>query len=205
MDTRARSSPGDRLRSAPPGTADPRYPRTLASRRREDHDAFPLPDGVYWGPLTGPEESWSNQAGTEPQSSIDGLTRWQQAIGVEASGVYDNATREAAAHMQYLLGWTPSLGSAVRGVVRVQEWDEVIRNGWRFPALAQPTDPPTVESPGGYEIGWYPGPGYYEGHGAYLRIYLHTTENQDWITKAEDVAAGQAARQDGSYHFLVDD
>jgi len=171
----------------------------------EDRDMFPLPDGYYWGPLDGPEESLSNRAGTEEQSSIDGLRRWQEAVGIAASGVYDDATKEAAAHMQYLLGWTPTLGSAQRGVIRVYEWDEVIRNGWRVPAPEQPTDPRTVASPDGYEIGWYPGPGYSEGHGPHLRIYLHTTENQDWITKAEDVAAGQAARQDGSYHFLVDD
>jgi N-acetyl-anhydromuramyl-L-alanine amidase AmpD len=170
----------------------------------DDLDQFPLPPGCYWGPLDGPDESWSNLAGTEPRYSIDGLARWQQTIGVDATGVYDNATKEVTAHMQYILGWLPSLGSAVRGVIREQEWDEVIRNGWRIPAT-EPADPPTGQSPREYEIGWYPGPGYDDGHGEYLRIYLHTTENQDWISKAEDVAIGQAMRRDGSYHFLVDD
>mgnify|MGYP000855249176 CR=1 FL=1 len=168
----------------------------------EDDDRFPLPSGHYWGPLDGPDESWSNLAGTEPQYSLDGLARWQKAIGIDDSGVHDDATKEAAAHLQYVMGWMPSLPGGLRGVVREQEWDKVIRDGWRIPVPAKPA---AVGSPAGYDIGWYPGPGYTPGHGDYLRIYLHTTENQDWISKAEDVAAGQAIRQDGSYHYVIDD
>jgi hypothetical protein len=170
----------------------------------EDPNTFPLPRGCYWGPLDGPDESWSNLSGTEPQSSEDGLVRWQQAIGVDGSGVFDNATKEAAAHLQYAMGWMPSLVSSLRGVVREEEWNEVIRSGWRLPKPQ-----PSPANPAGYDIGWYPGPGYANGHGAYLRIYLHTTENQDWITKAENVAQYQANTKldgnAGSYHFLIDD
>jgi Domain of unknown function (DUF4185)/Domain of unknown function (DUF1906)/Putative peptidoglycan binding domain/N-acetylmuramoyl-L-alanine amidase len=169
-----------------------------------DADRFPLPVGRYWGPTGGPAQAWSNLAGNEPQSSKDGLRRWQEAIGVAASGVYDNATKEAAARLQALRGWRP-----VTGDVGPREWDEVIRNGWRPPAPAQPTQPATIKSPIGYQIGWHAGPGYYESHGAYLRIYLHTTENQDWVTTAESVADYQTrTRNDsdaGSYHYVIDD
>ena len=169
-----------------------------------DTDRFPLPAGYYWGPIWGPAQAWSNLAGDEPQYSKDGLRRWQDAIGVPASGVYDNATKEAAARLQALRGWRP-----ITGDVGQREWDEVIRNRWRPPPSAQPTQPPTIESPTGYQVSWHPGPGYYEGHGAYLRIYLHTTENQDWVTTAENVADYQTrTRNDpdaGSYHYLIDD
>ena len=167
-------------------------------------DSFPLPAQCYWGPLDGPGESWSNLSGDEPQYSKDGLKRWQEMIGVAGSAVYDDATKEAAARMQALHGWRP-----VKGTVCEREWDEVVRRGWRLPALSAPK-PGSVASPAGYEIGWYPGPGFSEGHGAFLRIYLHTTENQDWMTRAEDVADYQARTQNdpnraGSYHYIVDD
>ena len=73
--------------AAPPHEAEP-----IAA---QDRDRFPLPAGYYGGPLDGPEESSSNLAGNEPQHSKDGLTRWQEAIGVPGSCVYD-ATKQAA-------------------------------------------------------------------------------------------------------------
>lgn len=170
----------------------------------EVSDTFPLPYGGYWGPSGGPDACWSNLSESTPQSSKDGLARWQQAIGIEGSGVFDNATKEAAAHLQCAMGQMPSLLSARRGVVGENEWNAVIRDGWRLPA----PQPPSA-NPAGYEIGWYPGPGYTRGHGAYLRIYLHTTESQDWITPAETAAQNQARTESdkgvSSYHFLVDD
>lgn len=170
----------------------------------EDDDGFPLPRGHYWGPLDGSGESWSNLAGPEPQYSADGLARWQEAMGIDASGVFDDATKEAAARLQYVMGWMPALRSGLRGVVREQEWDKVIRDGWRIPAPRRTLDRP-ADSPRGYEIGWYPGPGHTRGCQDRLRIYLHTTESQDWVTEAEDVAIGQANRGDVSFHYLVDD
>ncbi|MEE6177872.1 DUF4185 domain-containing protein [Mycobacterium sp. 050134] len=164
-----------------------------------DPDRFPLPAGCYWGPVYGPEESWSNVSGTESKSSKDALTRWQEAVGIAGTGVYDNATKEVAARLQALNGWRP-----VTGTVSEREWDEVIRTGWRPPTPVAAT-PGTVQAPAGYQIKWRSGPGYSEGHGAYLRIYLHTTENQDWMASAEDVADYQSGSQDGSYHFLIDD
>lgn len=76
------------------------------------------------------------------------------------------------------------------------------------PAPSTPVGAPAVKSPGGYQVTNYsaaPQPGFTRGHKEYLRIYVHTTENQDWITKAENVAAYQGRQQDGSYHDLIDD
>ncbi|MFF0817913.1 DUF4185 domain-containing protein [Rhodococcus sp. NPDC003318] len=106
----------------------------------DDPDRFPLPAGHYWGPLEGPTESWSNTFGNEPQSSKDGLRRWQEALGLPGSGIYDNATRDAATRMQQAFGW-PVTGHVYEG-----EWNEVIRHGWRLsapetPRTAAPIDP----------------------------------------------------------------
>ena len=164
-----------------------------------DPDAWPLPPGVYWGPLEGPDESWSNLTANAPQYSKDGLKRWQMALGLPGAGVYDDATRAAAIRMQQHFGW-PVTGNVYPG-----EWDHVIREGWRLPAQ----DPAAIATGSGYPIHWYPGPGFRAGHNAYLRIYLHTTESQDWITRAENVADFQTSTKNsddaGSYHFLVDD
>ena len=106
-----------------------------------DPDRYPLPPGVYWGPMDGPDDSWSNLAGTEPQYSKDGLRRWQQSVGVPGTGVYDDATKDAATRMQHLFGWTGT------GIVDGDEWDQVIRKGWSLtqgapePAGAPPTEP----------------------------------------------------------------
>lgn len=113
------------------------YDVVLAAAKRyagikDDPDRFPLPAGHYWGPLDGPTESWSNTYGNEPQSSKDGLRRWQETIGIPGSGIYDNATKAAATRMQQLWGW-PVTGNVYEG-----EWNEVIRNGWRLPAPEPP-------------------------------------------------------------------
>lgn len=196
------------LQELPERSALPQIRGTTSQLERaiapQDPDHYPLPAGHYWGPLDGPEESWSNLAGIEPQSSKDGLMRWQEAIGVPVSGVYDNATKEAAARLQTLRGWRPATGT-----VSEREWDAVIREGTRLP-VPETSAPGEVQSPTGYDIEWHSGPGFSEGHGAYLRIYLHTTENQDWVTSAEDVAAYQTRTKDdpvraGSYHYLIDD
>lgn len=87
-----------------------------------DPDSFPLPAGCYWGPLDGPDESWSNLSGDEPQHSKDGLKRWQEATGVAGSGVYDGATKEAAVERR--CRWRPpwdfrSLSVSLAGVLGV--------------------------------------------------------------------------------------
>lgn len=102
---------------------------------KDDPDRFPLPAGHYWGPLDGPAESWSNVYGNEPQSSKDGLKRWQTALGIPGSGIYDAATKAAALRMQSLMGWPTKLeDGSDNGRVWEGEWNMVIREGWRFPA-----------------------------------------------------------------------
>jgi hypothetical protein len=100
-----------------------------------DPNAWPLPPGVYWGPKQGPDSAWSNLDGSEPQSSHDGLTRWQQALGIPASGVFDSTTWGAAVTCQQAHGW-PVTGNIYQG-----EWDAVIGpEAWRIPAgVAIPT------------------------------------------------------------------
>ncbi|MEV6362577.1 DUF4185 domain-containing protein [Nocardia asteroides] len=93
-----------------------------------DPDRFPLPSGHYWGPLSGPAESWSNRFGNEPQASIDGLRRWQTLLGIPPTAVYDDATRDAAIAMQQAKGWP------VSGHVFAGEWYGVVKDGWRLTA-----------------------------------------------------------------------
>ncbi|WNM68791.1 lysin A [Gordonia phage Soos] len=91
-----------------------------------DPDAFPLPAGYYFGPLDGPEQSISGQY-EEPQSWIDGLKRWQTAVGIKASGVWDGETKRVAQQLQMDKKWQKSPGD---GFVYLGEWNAVIREGW---------------------------------------------------------------------------
>lgn len=91
-----------------------------------DPDAFPLPGGYYYGPLEGPEESISGQAG-EPKAWIDGLKRWQTAVGIPATGVWDTATRQTAQLLQIEKKWQKAPGD---GFVYLGEWNAVIREKW---------------------------------------------------------------------------
>lgn len=100
-----------------------------------DPDAFPLPGGYYYGPLDGPEQSISGQAG-EPQSWIDGLKRWQTAVGVPPTGTWDAATKAVAQQLQMDKKWQKAPGD---GFVYLGEWNAVIREGWQ---------PKIVEEPG---------------------------------------------------------
>jgi hypothetical protein len=135
-------SPGsyaqDVQRSAVPDAYDNRWNDAVALYNRlvtpMDTNAWPLPPGVYWGPQEGPDNSWSNLDGSEPQSSHDGLTRWQTALGIPVSGKFDDATKAAAIVCQQAHGWH------VTGNVYQGEWDAVVNQGWRLPAgVALPT------------------------------------------------------------------
>lgn len=97
--------------------------------------------------------------------------------------------------------------------------NRVLKSAWgqwsNFADTAAPAPVPAepvanVLSPEGYpivewRIGQPNGVGYTEGHGVYERAYIHTSENQDWKTTAENVAEYQARVRDGSYHALIDD
>ena len=106
-----------------------------------DPDAFPLPQGYYYGPLEGPQESISGRAG-EPRAWIDGLKRWQKTVGLPETGVWDAQTAIIAKQLQAEKKWPNSRGYVYRG-----EWDAVIREGWRPKKVEQPTPPPIVAPP----------------------------------------------------------
>lgn len=61
--------------------------------------AFPLPQGYWYGPYEGPEQSISGKAG-EPQAWLDGLKRWQAATGIVQDGQYGEATAQKAREVQ---------------------------------------------------------------------------------------------------------
>lgn len=71
-----------------------------------DPTAFPLPDGYYYGPYEGPDESISGRAG-EPVEWVDGLRRWQTQAGVPADGIYGERTRARAIELQVPAGLLP--------------------------------------------------------------------------------------------------
>lgn len=106
-----------------------------------DPDAFPLPKGYYYGPLDGPEQSISGRAG-EQRSWIDGLKRWQKAVGIPESGVWDRSTELMARAIQADQKWPNSRGYVYQG-----EWDIVIRHGWKEPEPPKLSDLPSPELP----------------------------------------------------------
>lgn len=113
---------------------------TFKSGGVTDPNAFPLPAGYYWGPLDGPAESISGQAG-EPQAWLDGLGRWQTTVGIAASKVWDAATMNAATTLQKAKGWQPNPDITVNGGyggVYQGEWDAVIKEGWRMTTPPKP-------------------------------------------------------------------
>lgn len=113
---------------------------TYKNNTPQDPNAFPLPNGYYWGPLDGPEESVSGQAG-EPQGWLDGLGRWQGALGLPVTKMWDDATMKAATVLQKANGWKPNPDITVNGGyggVYLGEWDAVIKQGWRLPGQAKP-------------------------------------------------------------------
>ena len=89
-----------------------------------DPDAFPLPDGWYFGPLDGPNESISNAWQPRPEW-VAALKRYQRTLSLPESGVWDLATSKATTQIQIANGW-PLSGQVYRG-----EWDVVIRHGQR--------------------------------------------------------------------------
>lgn len=88
-------------------------------------DAFPLPQGYYYGPLEGPNESISGFYEKDDPKWIDGLKRWQTAVGVPATGRWDPPTAAMATAVQVMNKWP------VSGYVYEGEWNVVIRNGQR--------------------------------------------------------------------------
>lgn len=111
-----------------------------------DPNAFPLPKGWYYGPLSGPTESVSGQFGTEAQSWKDGLKRWQAAVGIPETGIWDEATRKVATELQKEKGWPNNTNWAEInggfGGVYEGEWNAVIQEGWKPGPKAEPEPTP---------------------------------------------------------------
>lgn len=91
------------------------------------------------------------------------------------------------------------------------QWSNFVGTGTPAP-VPTPEEKPVanVKSPDGYPIVEWNidkpgGVGFTRGHQPRERIYIHTSENQDWKTPAENVASYQARAQNGSYHILIDD
>jgi putative chitinase len=98
-----------------------------------DPTNFPLPTDYFWGPLTGPANCISGESG-EPQSWLDGLGRWQAALGIPVTHKWnDGITSKAATTLQLAKGWHPTPGIGY-GCVYRGEWDAVIKDGWRLAA-----------------------------------------------------------------------
>lgn len=118
-----------------------------------DPDAFPLPAGYYYGPLEGPNESISGRVANTPQAWKDGLGRWQSALGLPVTKVWDDATRDAATKLQHEKKWPPlevDLGNGpvkIHGCVFKGEWDAVIREGWRLAPPPPPAPKPVRVGP----------------------------------------------------------
>ncbi|MUL48787.1 hypothetical protein FZI85_05760 [Mycobacterium sp. CBMA293] len=119
--------------SANPNAYDNRWNDAVALYDRlatpANANDWPLPDPprIYWGPQQGPDNAWSNLDESEPSYSHDGLTRWQTALGIPATGVFDGTTKAAAILCQQSHDW------AVTGNVYKGEWDAVINQSWRLP------------------------------------------------------------------------
>lgn len=103
-----------------------------------DPDAFPLPAGWYYGPLDGPEESVSGEAG-EPAYQIDGIKRIQSKLGLPQTGKW----RDAKAAIASLQALNPPL--IPDGTVGPNTWALIMRHtSAQTPTPATPTEGPAV-------------------------------------------------------------
>lgn len=110
-----------------------------------DPDAFPLPDGYYYGPLEGPTECVSCEHESTSQQAKDGLGRWQAALGLPVTKKWnDGLTPKAATVLQLAKRWSPNPLFG-HGGVYLGEWNAVIKEGWRLPQGWTETVVPAAE------------------------------------------------------------
>lgn len=80
-------------------------PEPAPAPKRAMPEGWTLAPGQYYGPLDGPDESISGRFNETP-AQMEGLKKYQAAIGVGVSGVYDTPTREATKFFQQKHGLT---------------------------------------------------------------------------------------------------
>lgn len=85
-------------------------------------DDFPLPGGWFYGPLDGPEESVSGEAG-EPAYQIEGIKHLQAKLGIPSTGKW----RDAQAAIAAVQRTDPSL--TADGTVGPKTWALIMRLG----------------------------------------------------------------------------
>ncbi|WKS54897.1 peptidoglycan recognition protein family protein [Corynebacterium accolens] len=91
-------------------------------------NAWSLSGDEYFGPLSGPDNSISGLYG-EPIHKMRSLVAFQQAVGIEVSGVYDAATRNAARAVQArhkLSGWGQVDRSTFEAAIKEQDMSKTL-------------------------------------------------------------------------------
>jgi peptidoglycan hydrolase-like protein with peptidoglycan-binding domain len=87
-----------------------------AGNPRESRDGgFPLPDGWYFGPRSGPDRSVSNLVNERP-AWVAALARVQVVLGVPADGRYGPVTAAAAR------AWQAAHGLQADGLIGARTW-----------------------------------------------------------------------------------
>jgi len=155
------------------------------------------------------------------------LTAWQERISGERMGVYcnkqniDRFLREGIGSYFWQHGWdgrpvgVPLTPHPRANILQFEidkfkvenigvDKNRILTEDFGQFIWDDETEPP-VEDVYEVEDGTDIGVGYYDGHNKRKRIYIHSTENQDWITSARAVANYQKGAQNGSYHDLIDD
>lgn len=102
-----------------------------AASKADNPLLFPLPQGYYFGPETGPTESIAGKS-HEPQVWLDRFKVWQEKAGDTARGTYEDSTAKAARKVQNAFGLMPT------GFVDQKTWDAVIA-----PPKEDPVEPLT--------------------------------------------------------------
>lgn len=85
----------------------------------DNQNFFPLPQGFYYGPQDGPDESISGKNG-EPQAWVERFKKWQEKAGDIPDGTYDQSTATAARKVQTANGLLPT------GFVDQKTWELVM-------------------------------------------------------------------------------
>src|SRR5690606_11344218 len=84
--------------------------------------------------------------GTELPRWIEGLKRWQAAVGLPETGKWDDATRRVATELQKEKGWPnnpnwPEVNGGFGGIYE-GEWNAVIQEDWKPGAKELPEKTP---------------------------------------------------------------